>query len=153
MIRAALAALLVFTVAASSAHAREAPPDPEASFAPPKLDLPSLDRVYRRSLYRRNVGIGISIPGVVLNVLGAVLISYGATDPNLVSAGSEIVSGAIVSFVGLSLAVPGVVLWILGQDAMDVATWRRHQLSSIRLQPFVTPVAGGGAITGLALTF
>jgi hypothetical protein len=154
MIRAALLLALALAVALPSSAARAQAPNPEASLAPPKLDVPALNRSYRGALARRNIGIGLAIPGVVLTVIGAVVVSYAATDPrpNLVSEGAEIVSGAIVSFVGLSLAVPGVVLWILGQDTMDVISWRKRQLTTVRLQPVVSPRPNGGTV-GFALTF
>lgn len=124
--RALLVACLVLTTPAAQAAGRE----PDAPFAPLKLDPAELARTYRRAAWRRNVGIGLSVPGVALTILGCVLIGYGANDPHLASGGVELAIGLAVGVPGVLLATPGVVLWIMGQDAMDVASWRRAQLGA-----------------------
>ncbi|HZS41288.1 MAG TPA: hypothetical protein VFF06_30875 [Polyangia bacterium] len=151
MIRAALALTLATSVALSASAAR-AENNPDA-LAPHRLDLPTLDKSYRRALLRRNFGISLAIPGVALNILGTVLFAYGAlSGQQLLTEGVQIVSGAIVAVIGLGIAVPGVVLWILGQDSMDVLTWRRRQLTVARLRPLVAPLRDGAAL-GVMLTF
>src|SRR5207245_1113645 len=102
MIRAALSLSLALAaaVALSSSPAR-AENNPDA-LAPHRLDLPTLDKSYRRALLRRNFGISLAIPGVALNILGTVLFAYGAlSGQQLLSKGLQIVSGAIVAVIGL----------------------------------------------------
>jgi hypothetical protein len=150
MSRVVLALSLVAAVAFSSTARAENNPD---ALAPHRLDLPTLDKSYRRALARRNAGISLAIPGVALNILGTVLFAYGALSGQpLLSEGLQIVSGAIVAVIGLGIAVPGVVLWILGQDNMDVLTWRRRQLTVARLRPLIAPLRDGAAL-GFTLTF
>jgi hypothetical protein len=149
-----LSVMLVAAVLASSPGRVRAEADPD-TLAPPKLDLATLDRSYRRAKARRNIGIGLALPGIALNILGAVLFSYGITDndqQHLLSQGNEIAWGAIVSLVGLGIAVPGVVFWIIDQDAMDILTWRRRQLSAVSWRPVVAPLSGGGML-GVSLRF
>jgi len=144
-----LALALVTSVLSSGRAFAEANPE---TLAPPKLDLSTVDRAYRRAKARRNLGIGLAVPGVTLNVLGAVLLLYGITEPPataLLSQGNEIAWGAIVSLVGLAIGVPGVVFWAIDQDAMDVLTWRRRQLT-VSFRPSFSPHA---AVAGLALSF
>lgn len=103
---------------------------PDDPLAPLRLDPATLDRAYKKAQNRRNVGIGLSAPGVAFVILGAVLIGYGGYDRNLLSGGVEIASGSVLGGVGLAIGIPGVVLWILGQDDMDVVTWRRRELGA-----------------------
>jgi Mn2+/Fe2+ NRAMP family transporter len=107
---------------------------PDAVMSPAHMDLHQLDTAYKRSLARRNVGIGLAGPGAALAILGGVLIGYGANNQNLLGAGEEIVGGSVAALVGLVLAIPGVVLWVTGQDDMDVATWRKQQMSGTAVQ-------------------
>jgi hypothetical protein len=124
---APLLALLVATLmAVAPARAQKRPDDP---LAPLRLDPGTLDRAYRRAQARRNIGIGLSAPGVALAILGAVLVGYGANDHNLFGGGAEIASGSVAAGVGIAIGIPGVVLWIMGQDDMDVVNWRKQQLA------------------------
>ena len=125
--RLAVVALLVLALA-SGARAQTRPDDP---LAPLRLDPQMLERAYKKAQGRRNLGIGLAAPGVALAILGAVVIGFGANDRNLLSGGSEIAGGSIISGVGLAVTIPGVTLWILGQDDMDVATWRKKQVESL----------------------
>lgn len=122
--------------------------DPDASLAPAKMDPKALDRTYHRALARRNIGIGLTVPGLALAILGGVLIGYGAEDPHLFGGGAEIASGSVAAGVGLAIGIPGIVLWILGQDDMDVATWRKKQL----VLPVLSLRSGGG-LAGIAFAF
>ena len=126
MIRAA--AILLLLSSAVQAQSR-----PDDTLSPALVEPAKLDRVYRRALWRRNVGIGLTAPGVAFLVLGTVLLAYGANDPYPFAGGIELANGTAVGAVGLIIAVPGAALWITGQDDMDVATWRRKQM----LQPLV----------------
>jgi hypothetical protein len=119
--------LLVVVVLGLAGPAR-AQSRPDLPNAPLRFDPATLDRAYKKAQNRRNVGIGLSVPGVAFAILGSVLIGYGANDRNLLGGGYEIASGSVVGGVGLALAIPGVVLWILGQDDMDVVTWRKQEL-------------------------
>jgi hypothetical protein len=99
------------------------------ALAPLRVDEVSLDRAYRRARAKRNIGIGLAVPGVASTLLGILVICYGAQqDPNLFSKGVEIVSGALTAGIGIAVGIPGVVLWSNGQDEMDVVKWRRAQL-------------------------
>ncbi len=133
--RAGLLALLVCARAVAAEPTAPLPPlsplkAPEATLAPLRLDPGDLLRVERRARYKRNVGIGLSIPGVTLLVLGAVLIGAGARDDRLATGAAEIAAGSISAGVGLIFTIPGALLWIGGQDDLDLAAWRRRQLVS-----------------------
>jgi len=128
---------LAMTVCGAPVRAEDLPPPPRgadmtAVLAPTRMDDAALARAYKRGQARRNIGIGIAAPGVALSVLGAVLIGYGAKDPNLFGGGAEIASGLVVEGVGLALGVPGIIIWTTGQDEMDVVKWRRQQLGPPR---------------------
>lgn len=101
---------------------------PDAPLAPARFDASVLDAAHRRAKNRRNIGIGLAVPGVALLILSTTLIVHGANNTNLFGAGEEIGAGTAAGTVGLALSIPGVVLWITGQDDMDVAIWRRRQL-------------------------
>jgi hypothetical protein len=120
-----LSLLILLAVVAGPARAQTRPDDP---LAPLRLDPATLDRAYKKAQNRRNVGIGLSAPGVAFTILGAVLVGYGANDQQLVSGGVEIASGSVLGGIGLAIAIPGVVLWILGQDDMDVVNWRKQEI-------------------------
>jgi hypothetical protein len=134
---------------ASPAHAEGAPD----ALAPSRLDVHQLDRALARARARRNIGIGLGVPGIALSVLGGVLIGYGAVDPNLGSGGAEIGAGVVAGVVGLLLGVPGVVLWSLGQEDMDLIRWRKARIAL----PYAEGEGGSrGAATasgGLRLTW
>lgn len=102
---------------------------PEASLSPLRLDSVDLDRIEHRALTRRNIGIGLAIPGVTLVVLGAVLMAFGSSQPTtkLNSAAIEIATGAVSTAVGAVFTIPGAVLWVGGQDSLDRAAWRRSR--------------------------
>jgi hypothetical protein len=134
MSRIVLALTLMFSLRASAEPKPALPPlsplkDPEASLSPLRLDANDLRRIERRATYKRDVGIGLSIPGVTMIVLGAVLIGAGAKDDRLVAGAAEIAAGSISAGVGLAFTIPGALLWIRGQDDLDVAAWRRRQLA------------------------
>ncbi len=130
--RAALALVAVSTVARAEPPAE--PPvvsplkaTPEASLSPLRLDSIDLDRIERRARTRRNIGLGLAIPGVTLVVLGGVLIGIGASQPStrFATGAPEIASGAVSAAVGLVFTIPGALLWVGGQDSLDRAAWRR----------------------------
>jgi hypothetical protein len=104
-------------------------PKPDDSLAPARFDPQLLQRMYDRAKAKRNIGIGLATPGVALSLLGGVVIAFGAYDPNLLSRADEIISGGAVALIGLAIGIPGVFFWSTGQDDMDVAMWRMHQLS------------------------
>lgn len=133
------AAALVVAVALLGGPAFARDPAPDAKLSPVRLDPAVLDRAGRRALWKRNLGIGLTVPGMTMLTLGGVTSVYGAVDTNLFGGGTSIAVGAIVSGLGLAFALPGIVLWILAQDEMDVVTWRRKQLTSVS--------AGGSAFT------
>jgi hypothetical protein len=101
---------------------------PEASLSPLRLDPVDLTRVERRARYKRNIGIGLSVPGVTLIVLGAVLIGAGAHDDRLVAGAAEIASGAVATGIGVVFTIPGALLWVSGQDDLDLSAWRRRTM-------------------------
>jgi hypothetical protein len=114
---------LAFLVWSSLAEAQS------QTLAPLNVGEATFDKAYLRARSRRNIGIGLAIPGVTSTLLGIVLIAYGANqEPYLYSEIAELVSGAITAGVGLAVGIPGVVLWSTGQDEMDVIKWRRQQL-------------------------
>ena len=123
-------------VVASVAHADPKPPKsllppaPRAddSLAPARVDAALLDRSYKRAQNTRNLGIGLAAPGVALSVLGAVLMGFGSTSPNLFDQVDKIIAGVITSGAGLVIGIPGVYFWSTGQDDMDSVVWRRRQL-------------------------
>ena len=130
LVRCWVVGLLAILIAASPlAHAQKRPDDP---LAPLRLEPAAFDRAYRRAQARRNIGIGLTAPGVALAILGAVLIGYGANDRNLLGGSVEVASGSVSAGVGVAVAIPGIVLWIMGQDDMDVVTWRKKQLLEVR---------------------
>jgi hypothetical protein len=125
--------LCVAVTAAAAEPAAPLPPlsplkAPEASLSPLRLDPGDLVRVERRARYKRNVGIGLSIPGITLVVLGSVLIGAGAKDDRLVTGAAEIAAGAISTGIGVLFTIPGALLWISGQDDLDLSAWRRRHL-------------------------
>jgi len=101
---------------------------PEASLSPLRLDSVDLDRIELRARRRRNVGIGLAVPGVLFLVLGSVLIGAGARDSRLAAGAVEIATGAVSAGLGLVFTVPGALLWVGGQDGLDVASWRRSRV-------------------------
>jgi hypothetical protein len=109
--------------------------EPDAPNAPLRIDPAALKQAGRRATWRRNVGIGLTIPGVFMAVIGGTLIVHGVFQPNLLGGGQEIVTGSVVGGVGLfGLSIAGIVLWITGQDDMDVVEWRRKQ-QSVSISP------------------
>ncbi len=104
-------------------------PKPDDSLAPARIDSQLLKRAYQRANAKRDIGMGLAIPGVALTVLGGVAIALGAFDPNLLSKASEVISGGAAGLVGLAIGIPGIYFWSTGQDDMDVATWRMRQLA------------------------
>jgi hypothetical protein len=114
------------------AHAQTRPDDP---LSPARVDPLALATAYKRAQQRRNIGIGLAVPGLALQILGSVLIGYGINNlsgprPTPAGAGEEIGGGAAAGLLGLAIGIPGIVLWILGQDDMDVVTWRNRQLAA-----------------------
>jgi hypothetical protein len=107
---------------------------PEASLSPLHLHEVDLVRVERRARLKRNIGIGLTIPGVVLVVLGSVLAGAGIKSlidgTHLVTAGKQIAAGAAGGAIGVVLTIPGAVLWVKGQDDLDVAAWRRRRMET-----------------------
>ena len=103
---------------------------PEASLSPLRLDPGDLLRIERKARWRRNLGIGLSVPGVAFMVLGGVLIGIGAKDPRLVNGAAEIATGSVAAGIGLIFTIPGALLWVGGQDDLDLAKWRRSKMSS-----------------------
>ena len=138
-------AVAVLVLLAGAVAQAEPTPEPDARMAPVRIDPAQLDRAARSAKWRRNVGIGLAAPGVAMMIIGGVLITNGAIDPNLFGGGNQIASGAVVAGVGLPLAIAGIVLWILGQDDLDVVTWRRKQQEKNRLSFQVAP--GGFGLT------
>jgi hypothetical protein len=132
--RALLALVLCAAVPAAAAEpVTPLPPlsplkAPEASLSPLRLDPGDLVRVERRARYKRDVGIGLSVPGITLVVLGAVLIGAGAKDNRLATGAAEIAAGAISAGIGVVFTIPGALLWIGGQDDLDLSAWRRRHL-------------------------
>jgi hypothetical protein len=104
-------------------------PKPDDSLAPARVDPQLLLRMYGRAKAKRNIGIGLATPGVALTLLGGVAIAFGAYDPNLLSKAEEFIAGGAAALVGLAIGIPGIYFWSTGQDDMDVATWRMHQLT------------------------
>lgn len=94
--------------------------------------LPTVIRpgAYKSAKSRRDLGIGLAVPGVALSVLGGVLIGFGTQDPNLFSELNEIIGGVITGVGGLVIGIPGVYFWSTGQDRMDAAVWRSRQLNA-----------------------
>jgi hypothetical protein len=106
---------------------------PEASLSPLHFRETDMVRVERRARWKRNIGIGLAVPGVILVVLGTVLVGAGiknttSSTPHLVTGGAEIAAGAVGGAVGVLLTIPGAVLWVKGQDDLDVAAWRRRRM-------------------------
>jgi hypothetical protein len=132
-------ALALVVAVSSTAHATDPPPPPlpplspfkipEASLSPLRLDPGDLLRVEKRARYKRNVGIGLAVPGIALLVAGAVLIGAGIKDDHLATGGAEIAAGAISAGVGVIFTIPGALLWIGGQDDLDSSAWRRRRLT------------------------
>jgi hypothetical protein len=102
---------------------------PEASLSPAHLDPADLTRVERKARWRRNVGIGLTVPGVTLLVLGGVLIGVGARDPRLVNGAGEVGAGSVAAGIGVIFTIPGALLWVGGQDDLDLTKWRRDRLA------------------------
>jgi hypothetical protein len=131
--RAVALLALLLAGGALAEEPRPGPPSPmrapEASLSPLRLDARDLLPVERRARYRRNVGIGLAVPGVSLVVIGAVLIGAGARDSRLVAGAAEIAGGAVATGLGVVFTVPGALLWIGGQDDLDLVAWRRRRLS------------------------
>jgi hypothetical protein len=115
---------------------------------PTKSDVEALDQAARRARTRRNLGVGLAVPGVAMTVVGLTAVVYGLGDPNLLGQGIEIGVGAVFAGFGVALGVPGVYFWSAGQDEMDVIKWRRRQL----LTPFAA-VRRDGATGGVSLSF
>jgi hypothetical protein len=103
-------------------------PSRSDALAPARFDQALFERHMRHAKWRRNIGIGLTIPGITLLLLGGVAMGYGGRDLNYYSGGIEIASGAISAAVGAVFLIPGVPLWLTGQDDMDVAHWRLRQL-------------------------
>jgi hypothetical protein len=101
---------------------------PEASLSPLHFRETDIARIERRARWKRNIGIGLTVPGVALVVLGTVLVGAGLKNMNLVAGASEIAAGAIGGAGGVLLTIPGAVLWVKGQDDLDVAAWRRRRM-------------------------
>lgn len=101
---------------------------PEASLSPLRLDAGDLSRIEQRAQRRRNLGIGLAVPGVVFLVLGSVLIGAGARDSRLAAGAVEIATGAVSAGLGLIFTTPGALLWVGGQDGLDAAAWRRSRI-------------------------
>ena len=133
-----LAAVALVVASLSAHHLAQAEPKlqmlpaPKAddSLAPARIDAALLDRSYKRAQNTRNLGIGLAAPGVALCVLGAVLIGFGSTSPNLFDQVDKIIAGVITSGSGLVIGIPGVYFWSTGQDDMDSVVWRQRQLIS-----------------------
>ena len=104
-------------------------PKADDSLAPARFDPQLLQRMYGRAKAKRNIGIGLATPGVALTLLGGVAIAFGAYDPNLLSKATEFLAGGGAVIAGLAIGIPGIYFWSTGQDDMDVATWRMHQLT------------------------
>jgi hypothetical protein len=101
---------------------------PDVSLSPLHLLPSDLDRIEHRARIRRNTGIGLAIPGVVLLVLGSVLIGASARDTSVFAAdGARIGGGAIAASIGVLFTIPGAYLWIEGQESLDTAAWRRQR--------------------------
>jgi hypothetical protein len=134
-----LALVLLPSLALAESTHTEAPPvekpaqvsplkaTPDVSIAPWHLLPSDLDRIEHRARIRRNTGIGLAIPGVVLIVLGSVLIGTGAHDTRLAAGDDEIAVGAVATGIGALFTIPGAYLWIEGQDSLDTAAWRRQR--------------------------
>jgi hypothetical protein len=147
-VRRALICLALVCVGRASAEPVPALPPlsplqarPEASLSPLKLELSDLDRVERTARVRRNAGIGLTVPGVTLLIVGAVLIGIGvrdieSQDSRFVTAATEIATGSISAAAGLVFTVPGALLWLGGQDDLDLVKWRRARMSGT---PSATP--------------
>jgi hypothetical protein len=145
-----IALVLAALMGPASLARAEGAPD---ALAPSRLDVHQLDRALSRARARRNIGIGLGVPGIALTVLGGVLIGYGAVDPNLGSGGAEIGAGVISGVVGLLISVPGVVLWTLGQEDMDVIRWRKARLTVGPPHAVGEGVPRGAASDGARLTW
>ena len=131
----ALALCALLSVRASAEPAPVLPPlsplraRPEASLSPFRLEPGDLLRIERKARWKRNTGIGLSVPGVAFIVLGAVLIGAGARDPRRVNGAAEIAAGSVSAGVGLVFTIPGALLWVGGQDDLDLVKWRRSRMS------------------------
>ena len=80
-----------------------------------------------RARVRRNIGIGLTVPGVALLVLGGVLMGAGVHNTRLAAGAAEIDSGVVAMGVGVLFTIPGAYLWIEGQDSIDTVRWRRQR--------------------------
>ncbi len=123
--------------------------------APVKLDLNQLDHDIKRARIRRNIGIGLAVPGLASTILGAILLTYGISElhrQNLGDVANELGAGGSLGILGLATAIPGVALWIMGQDNIDTLKWRREQV----VTPFVSTLPrsdGAGGVVGVRVTF
>ena len=137
-----LVALVLCAVVARAAADETVPPvlpplsplkdHPEASLSPLRLEPSDLARIEQKARRKRNVGIGLAVPGVALLVLGGVLIGVGIRDPKLFSGAAEIAAGSVSAGVGLVFTIPGALLWVGGQDDIDLVRWRRQHLPPTR---------------------
>lgn len=121
---------LVLCLICCSARAQNTP---DGSRAPFDFSMQTLDRAYHRAKISRNVGLALAIPGVTLTVLGAVFFGHllsGVGGDSI----ADIVGGATCATFGVALTIPGIVIWVVGQDKMDVAKWRKAQLSQLEAQ-------------------
>ena len=104
---------------------------PEISMSPLRLDKVDLDRIEKRARRLRNIGLGLTIHGLTIAILGAVLIGAGSRDSRLAAGAAEIATGSISTGIGVLFAGPGAYLWVTGQDSVDVAAWRRSRMNNV----------------------
>jgi len=131
----ALVALLAPSLAFGDAPATPVkPPEvsplkatPDVSLSPLRLLPSDLDRIEHRARVRRNVGIGLTVPGVAMLVLGGVLMGTGVHNTRLAAGADEIDAGVVLLGAGVLFTIPGAYLWIEGQDSIDTTKWRRQR--------------------------
>lgn len=106
---------------------------PDGTRAPFDFSMTTLERSYRRAKISRNVGLALAVPGVTFTVLGGVFFGHlisGVGGDSL----ADIIGGSTCVTAGVAMAIPGIIIWVVGQDKMDVASWRKAQLTQLEVQ-------------------
>jgi hypothetical protein len=118
-----------FRAVAPTSLALAAPPalTPASAVSPPAVEVEERAQRYRQARFRRNLGIGLAVPGIILASAGIATFLTGVATGDLGSDcahcyGVEILIGSPLLAVGVALLVPGGVLWGIGQR--DVERYR-----------------------------
>jgi hypothetical protein len=125
-------ALIALTLVMAPLAARAQPlPDPAPEVSPaaaaavtPPNQRAERERLLHQATFRRNLGIGLAVPGIALTVAGILTFVGGAVTgdidtSNVHTNGITIVVGSPLLAVGVALLVPGGILWGIGQQDMD----------------------------------